>query len=418
MVEVTPTAKKYTILFKPKDRRVDKTTDKVELLRSALGLSDQATKNVFEPQRMAKAGKKRAEKDKQTISDINKYRAPVLILRLTPEQANKLRHDPNIAAVDEDRMQTMHLAARPDPGEPVFVETIPWGISKVNAPAAWELDKGRKGKGVRIGIIDGGIDTEHPDLKDNIKGFELIEGSDQFGNDHGSHVAGISSALSNSVGVVGVAPEGWLYNIRIFNGGSASISDSVEAVEFAIDIGCNVINMSFGGGTHNSSFEAAVRDAFLADTVPVASAGNGNWDNSGSVRNYPSGYDFVLEVSAITQNNQKASFSNYGTTTDFAAPGVDIYSTIVDERYDFKSGTSMASPHVAGVVALGFCNYRKTPCLESIYGNNSNANTVVNAMIDTADTLGQFTHPDKHFYLGNGIPNAEAMVKRLLDIRD
>lgn len=225
-----------------------------------------------------------------------------------------------------------------------------WGMKKVQAPAAWERTKG---DGVKIAILDTGIDQNHPDLSSKIVAQKNFTGKgipdDRYG--HGTHVAGIASAITNNgIGVAGLG-----YNAKLMNGkvlsdtGSGYYSWIASGVIWAADNGAKVINMSLGGGADDSTLQSAVNYAWTKGVVVVAAAGN----NSNSNPFYPAYYGNCIAVAATDSSDLKPYWSNFGREwVDVAAPGVDIYSTLNTGGYGLMSGTSMASPHVAGLAAL------------------------------------------------------------------
>ncbi|MFN3301773.1 MAG: S8 family peptidase [Patescibacteria group bacterium] len=227
-------------------------------------------------------------------------------------------------------------------------QVLPWGIARIKANQAWNYTTGN---GIKVGIIDTGIQLNHPDLANNIKGgYNAINPKKSANDDngHGTHVAGIVAAIYNNIGVVGASHQAWLYAIKVLNAsGSGYLSDVIEGIEWAINHNLQVINLSLGTSSNVQSFHDAIISAKNAGLVVVAAAGN----NGGSVL-YPAAYPETIAVSAIDENNVIASWSNRGPEIDLSAPGVNIYSTYKKSRYATMSGTSMAAPHVTGAVAL------------------------------------------------------------------
>lgn len=272
-----------------------------------------------------------------------------------------LEKDPNVLRVDDDLMvQAFGLPAVASAEEGLKVsaksstpvqapEQIPWGISKINAISAWGIAS--TGPRVKIGVIDTGIDLTHPDLKANIKGgVNTISSRKSYADDngHGTHVAGIIGALHNTIGVVGVDPRADLYAIKVLNrNGSGYFSDIIEGLDWAVVNNIQVVNMSLGASEGNQSLLDAINRARVAGIVIVAAAGN----SAGPV-SYPAAYPGVIAVSATDSNDAFAYFSSFGPEVAVAAPGVDVYSTYKGGTYATLSGTSMATPHVVGVVAL------------------------------------------------------------------
>ena len=227
-------------------------------------------------------------------------------------------------------------------------QKLPWGIARVNAPLVWPVTTADP---IKVAVIDTGIDVKHPDLLGNLKGgVSTVSYTSSFNDDngHGTHVAGTIGAANNSVGVVGVGPQIDLYAVKVLDRrGSGYLSDIIEGLDWAAANGIQVVNMSLGTSSNVQSFRDAVIRAKAAGITLVAAAGN-----SGGAVGYPAAYPEVIAVSATDANNNIASWSSRGAEVDLAAPGVNIFSTYKGQTYATLSGTSMASPHVAGVVAL------------------------------------------------------------------
>ena len=228
-------------------------------------------------------------------------------------------------------------------------QKLTWNIDRVDAEISWTISTGDP---VKVGVIDTGIDLSHPDLKDNIKqpGYNAINPlkSPNDDNGHGTHVAGIIAALNNSIGVIGVGPNIDLYAIKVLNAsGSGYLSDVIEGLDWAVNNGMQVVNMSLGTSQDVQSFHDAIVNAYNAGVTIVAAAGN-----SGGAVSYPAAYPEVIAVSATDINDQVPSWSSRGPEVDLSAPGVNIYSTYKGQSYATLSGTSMAAPHVTGAAAL------------------------------------------------------------------
>lgn len=224
----------------------------------------------------------------------------------------------------------------------------PWGVSRINAPDAWPSTTGAR---VNVSVIDTGIDYNHPDLKDNVKGgVTFVRGTSTYMDDngHGTHCAGIIAAVDNSQGVVGVAPGASLYGVKVLDRrGSGTMSNVIKGIEWATNNDMDVISMSLGGGG-SDALKLACDNAYNSGIVVVAAAGN---DYEGPI-SYPAAYGSVIAVTATDSSDEIASFSNIGSDAELAAPGVSIYSTYKGGGYATMSGTSMATPHVAGTAAL------------------------------------------------------------------
>lgn len=235
-------------------------------------------------------------------------------------------------------------------------QSIPWNIAGVGADNAWSLSAG---KGVKVAIIDTGIDRDHPDLSANLAGcVNLITSrrTCEDDNGHGTHVAGIVASINNNFGVVGVAPEARIYALKALNSrGSGYLSDIIEALEWSINNQVEVVNLSLGTSSNVTSLYEAIKKTYDAGIVIVASAGNSG-PNSNTVT-YPARYPEVIAVASVNQENQVSSWSSRGPEIDIAAYGEGIYSTYPNNSYNTMSGTSMAAPHVTGAVALRFFLY-------------------------------------------------------------
>lgn len=229
-------------------------------------------------------------------------------------------------------------------------EVMDYGVQMIGAPLEW---KETKGKGIKVGIIDTGIDYYHPDLKDRIiecRNF-TDEKSDMDLNGHGTHVAGIIGASLNGIGVVGVAPECEIYSAKAFKkDGTADNFAIAESIEWMIKKDVNVINMSFASEKPSEEIYKKIVKAYNKGIILVAAAGNdGSYVKS---IGYPAKWKEVIAVTAVDIENKHAEFSSCGKEVLVAAPGKEIYSTFPDNSYKALSGTSMSTPLIAGSVAL------------------------------------------------------------------
>jgi len=242
---------------------------------------------------------------------------------------------------------------RPEPAKSL----TPWGVEKVNAPAVWA---GNQGEGVKVAIVDTGVDYEHRDLKPNYKGgYNAANPSAKplDDNGHGTHVAGIVGALNDSVGVVGVAPKAELYSVKVLNAdGSSSYSTIIDGIQWCVENKIQVMNISLGGRSGTPAFQKALKNAVKAGITVICAAGN----DKSSV-NYPAKYPETIAVSAGTADDKLAYFSSRGPEIGFIAPGVDIRSTYMGNEYRTLDGTSAAAPHVTGLAALAIRAGNDTP---------------------------------------------------------
>ena len=305
----------------------------------------------------------KAESDKKIISKKDKEEAKKLQNIL-----ERYKNDPDVEAVEPNAIVHAMDMIPNDPDYPLL-----WGMSKIRAPQAWELNTGSSQ--VVVAVIDSGIDYTHHDLfpnmwinpgeipynhwdddnngyVDDLFGYDFINNDPDPMDDHfhGSHCAGtIGAAGNNGRGVAGVS-----WNVRLMalkflgSSGSGSTSAAISAIQYAVNNGAHILSNSWGGTGYSQALQDAINAANNAGVLFIASAGNA----STSAPSYPAAMAGVVSVAATNPNDQLADFSNYGPSIDLAAPGVDIYSCGLGETYTFASGTSMACPHVAGLAAL------------------------------------------------------------------
>lgn len=201
-------------------------------------------------------------------------------------------------------------------------------------------------------VPDNGLDDDHNGYVDDVQGWDFIDEDNwpQDSHGHGTHVSGIVAARTNNgLGIAGMAGQATIMPLGIFHPqGFGTYADLIEAIIYATDNGARVINMSLGAVSYSRGEEAAVNYAWEHGVLLVAAAGN----NSNDAVHYPAAHDNVLAVSSVTASDTRSSFSSYGDFVDLAAPGSSIMSCYRGNGYGRMSGTSMASPHVAGLAAL------------------------------------------------------------------
>ncbi|MBY6037251.1 S8 family peptidase [Fictibacillus nanhaiensis] len=258
------------------------------------------------------------------------------------------------------------------PNDPSY-KTKQYAPQKVSAEQAWDVTQ--SAASVKIAVIDTGVDYNHPDLAGKvIKGRDFVaDDNDPIDeNEHGTHVAGIAAAnTNNGIGIAGLAPKASILAVRVLDaGGSGSLDDVAQGIRYAADQGAQVINLSLGGNLGSKTLEDAVNYAWNKGSVVIAAAGN----SGVNLPSYPAYYSNAIAVAATDQNDQRAAFSNWGTWVDIAAPGVAIYSTTPNNQYASFSGTSMASPVVAGVAGL-------------LAAQGKNASQIRTALQSTADKV-------------------------------
>jgi subtilisin family serine protease len=284
-------------------------------------------------------------------------------VKMAPGQAKKLELDSNVGYIEADKviaLSPIELNGKPGGGGTTPpAQVTPWGVTRVHG--------GISGDGKTAWVIDTGIDLDHPDLiVDASRSRSFLGGTstpdDQ--NGHGSHVAGTIAAKNNAIGVIGVAAGATVVAVRVLDRrGSGTTSGVIAGVNYvASEIQkCNdyvpnvvslnnVANMSLGGGI-SSTLDAAVLNASSFCRFSLA-AGN-ETDNANNHSPARVNGTYIYTISAMDNLNKFAYFSNYGSPVDYCSPGVSIYSTYKDGGYATMSGTSMAAPHMAGILLLG-----------------------------------------------------------------
>ena len=235
---------------------------------------------------------------------------------------------------------------------------IPWGVARVNATAAW--NNGTLGAGVKVSIVDTGVDLDHGELADRIAGgYNAVDPAKTPDDDngHGTHVAGTIAAKKDSNGVVGIAHATSLYAVKVLDaGGGGTYSNVIAGIEWCITNKMDVVNMSLGAPSGNAAMEAVMKAAYNAGVTIICAAGN-----SGGSVGYPAAYPQAIAISASDSKDAIAYFSSRGPQIAFIAPGVDINSSYKGGGYKTASGTSMACPHATGLAALAVSLGSKGP---------------------------------------------------------
>jgi len=279
------------------------------------------------------------------------------------------------------------------PNDPYY--SYQWAWEKIGAPAAWGFSSG---EGILIAIVDSGTDLDHPDLASKVRtdiDWDYVNddgvADDDYG--HGTHVSGSAAAATdNGMGVAGMGWEATILPLKILGAdGNGYDTDLATAIRDAADNGADVINMSLGADSPCPEIvQQAVDYAYARGAVLVAAAGN----NLGNTEMFPANCEHVLGVAATQSNDSVAYYSNYGNHVSVAAPGSEIYSTgwvndsFCTSGYCYKWGTSMATPHVAGLAALLLARYPSyTP------------DQIASAILDNAEDLGA-TGWDEHYGCG------------------
>jgi len=280
-------------------------------------------------------------------------------IKIPPGQLKKLQSDPDVVLMEEDKIISL-TGKGGKPGKPIdpipptpVAQNTPWGVTRVGGPVTYT------GSNVAW-IIDTGVDFTHPDLNVDIsrsKNFVSTATTANDDNGHGTHVAGTIAAKNNTIGVVGIAAGAYVVPVKVLNSsGSGTTSGVIAGIDYVASMAKSgdVANMSLGGGA-SSTLDAAVLNASKVCAFAIAAGNNG-----ADANNYSPGRingANIYTVSAMEQGDIWASYSNFGNPpVDFCAPGTNIYSCYKGGIYATMSGTSMATPHVAGLLLLGTIN--------------------------------------------------------------
>ena len=329
---MTQERRSVIVTFKPKEKRPDKSTDKVDIVR---GVLPQGMTRFFDATSLTSGASVPSLPPELIGYDVNEYEAPIVTAQLTQAEIDSLKKNGNVARVYEDypcyaigAAQYSHLQFEDQPS--VQAETVPAGVGQIQAPAAWPSSQG---EGVRVAVLDTGIDRTHPDLVANYRGgVSFVPGATTPMDDHGhgTHCAGTIAAPINGVGVVGVAPSAYLYAVKVLNSaGSGSFSQIISGIDWAIQNRMHIVSMSLGGGAAPAALETICNTAWSRGLLLVAAAGNSGTPvpPATSTVGFPAKYKNVIAVSAINSANSLASFSSRGPEVDVCAPGVNVLST-------------------------------------------------------------------------------------------
>ncbi|MFD1039602.1 S8 family peptidase [Virgibacillus byunsanensis] len=283
------------------------------------------------------------------MADEDVVESPFKVLKVGNVDAvvKALNKNPNVKYAEPN----YKLYATWSPNDTYANTDYQYGLFTTNTDVAWDIARGSSSQ--EIAILDTGVDYKHEDLRNKtIQGYNFVQNNTNpmDRNGHGTHVAGTAAAeTNNGIGIAGMAPDTQILAVRVLDArGSGTLDDVADGIIYAADYGAEVINLSLGCDCDTQTLEDAVNYAWNKGTVVVAAAGN----DGVSTTFEPASYENTIAVGAVDSNNQLASFSNYGVWVDVVAPGVDIASTVQRDGYAYMSGTSMASPHVAGLAGL------------------------------------------------------------------
>ena len=350
--------------------------------------SDQETKRIIVTYDKASSPSRKSNQSaKVEVIEVPKEEVKETIERL--ESDRKVKH------VEKD--QPVYLMNTSLPNDAMISYQKPW-IDQIHLPKAWaRIDK--QESSIKVAVIDSGVDLTHEDLKANlVSGINLVN-KDQTVQDldgHGTKVAGLIGAVTNNqIGIASPAQGVSIMPIKVTENGKGMLSTLVEGIRFAIDHEADVINFSLGNYNNSYALRTIVEEAAAKDILMVGAAGN---DNQSAVV-FPAAYSEVLAVSSVqTGTKEKASFSNYGSLVDLAAPGTDIYSTSLNGEYAFDKGTSLSAPIVAssGVLLKSYA-----PFLTS--------KQTFKLLKESAEPL------PGSFSLGNGLLDVNAAIKNVTE---
>lgn len=315
------------------------------------------------------------------------------VVELNPLQLKRLQANASVEYVEEDPKRYL-LDVSP------MAQSTPYGITMVQANQVSDSSAGN----TKVCVIDTGYDYDHEDLQSSgVTGFAFSGHGNWYedGNGHGTHVAGTMVALNNTTGVVGTIGSGQagVHIVKIFNnsGNWTYASDLIDSIQSCQSAGAKVVNMSLGGGSSSQTENSAMNSFYNSGMLLVAAAGNGG----NTSLSYPASYDAVVSVAAVNSSGSLASFSQRNAQVEIAGPGVSVSSTWNNGGYNSISGTSMASPHVAGVAALVWSNHPQCTAAQIRSALNATAEDRGSAGRDTSYGWGIVKAKAAHDYLTN-----------------
>ncbi|TYQ16477.1 UNVERIFIED_CONTAM: dockerin type I repeat protein [Acetivibrio alkalicellulosi] len=270
-----------------------------------------------------------------------------------------------------------------------------WNYSMINLPDAWKITTGDKK--VRIAVLDTGIDYNHQSLNDFVDSefrMSVIDDTVMDEHGHGTRVAGIIASYGEVSGVMNNAT---LIPVKVLDKyGRGTLFSVQQGIIYALEQNIDIINISFGGTRYSQGMEEVCKTAYLNGTVIVAAIGN----SGDATITYPANHSTVISVGAVDYNRIRAEFSNYGESLDVMAPGVSIYSTDIDNKYSFDSGTSFAASHISGVIGL-----MKT------VNEELTVDEIKSILIENTQEAGAKT------YYGYGIVDAHSVLTKAIELK-
>jgi subtilisin family serine protease len=317
---------------------------------------------------------------------------------------SQLKNDPNIESIEKDIIFTVNenIAYHYTVNDPYFEQQ--WYLDYIKVPWNIITNTSTNSNQITIAIIDTGIDITHEDLVNKIdinNGYNFI--SDNYDitdlHGHGTSISGIISAeTNNNLGIAGITNT---LNVKILPlkvgsaKGTIHLSDILEAINYAINQNVDIINMSFAASTYSEFLNQVIQNAINQEIIFIAGAGN----NGQNYYQYPASYDNVISVGSISKNENISYFSNFNDKVDLVAPGEEIYTTIINNTYDYKKGTSYSTAIVTGIVAI----------LKSI-NPSLTQQEIYEILTSTADDKGDI---GKDNYYGYGIINSLEAINKI-----
>jgi len=291
----------------------------------------------FKNENAAKNAEKKLSKDKN-----KKHKGKFVYAELSNNERNSFKKNSDVLYIEED----FEVKSNTSEDEAEAQESTLWNIDAIKADSAHT--ENITGSGVKIAVMDSGIDVYSEVIPKG--GVDLVDPTEGYGDDmtgHGTGVAGIIGAPMDDSGIIGVAPDAEIYNVKVLDSSnSANVSRIIEGLDWCIENDMDIINMSFGTDNYSRALDEKIAEVEQAGILMVSSAGNGE-----NIQ-YPAKFDSVIAVGSVDSSMEKATASATGEELELVAPGENVMSTMLIGGYGAQSGTSMAAPHITGAAAL------------------------------------------------------------------